>query len=385
VKRFKLDPDAILKAATKRSGLGAYLDEGIAERFHYFVGLCNDFASIPAADFHGAVEQVESVVVKRLMVARDWAEHPDILESEIKAPLLVIGNARAGTTFTQAILEMDEGNRTPRYRDVQHPSPPRGVDTAADAEAVAEQDRYVDFMVGRSPRMMPAHPYLDQRGESEAEDEYSYSLDFHIAYPLWYLKVPSLPQALPPRDPVLALQFFKNMLKQYQWKTPTKRWVGKGVIHQYIMPSVLEVFPDSVSFWIHRPPEEYIASLLELLEQQYQPFNGDLYPVKPGPMVEQLKAGVDHILNCPSTNDPRIHHIRFHDFVRDPASVIAPIYESRGIPFTNAFAEKIRARHNDPAFKADRYGKFEYSLESFGLNRTALRKTFAEYCDRFDI
>src|SRR3546814_9855487 len=86
------------------------------------------------------------------------------------------------------ILAMDDGHRTPRYRDVQHPSPPRGLDPAADARALAEQDDYVAYMLGKSPRMMSAHPYLDQKGDSEAEDEYVYSLDFDLAYPLWYLR-----------------------------------------------------------------------------------------------------------------------------------------------------------------------------------------------------
>jgi hypothetical protein len=39
----------------------------------------------------------------------------------------------------------------------------------------------------------------------------------------------------------------------------------------------------------------------------------------------------------------------------------------------------------DPAFRADRYGKFAYTLESFGLDRGALRRAFADYCDRFEI
>jgi hypothetical protein len=39
----------------------------------------------------------------------------------------------------------------------------------------------------------------------------------------------------------------------------------------------------------------------------------------------------------------------------------------------------------DPAFRADRHGKFMYSLESFGLDRASLRREFSEYCDRFEI
>ena len=232
---------------------------------------------------------------------------------------------------------------------------------------------------------MSGHPYFDQQGETEAEDEYVYSLDLDLAYPLWYLKVPNLPQCLPPRDPIRAFEFHKNMLKQFQWKCPTRRWVGKGVIHQYLADPLLQVFPDMVGFWVHRQPEELMGSLLELLEHQYAPFNGDLYSVKPEAMVEQLCQGVDHILNSPATDDPRIHHIRFRDLVKDPVAVVAPIYDAHGITFTDKYAGRIRDRMTDPAYRSDRYGKFEYSLEKFGLDGAELRRKFADYCDRFDL
>src|SRR3546814_8472337 len=93
----------------------------------------------------------------------------------------------------------------------------------------------------------------------------------------------------------------------------------------------------------------------------------------------------DLILRSEATNDPRLHHIRFRDFVTDPAAVIAPIYEEHGIPFTNAFRDKINERIADPNHRADRYGKFEYHLDTFGFRKSDLRKEFAEYCDRFDI
>jgi hypothetical protein len=380
-----LDADAMLQRSASRHGLEATVDPGIAERFHHMIGLMNDFGRIADADFPAAVAQIEAMLTKRLKVARDWQQNPEILDGEIKQPFFVIGSARAGTTFAQMMLTLDEGHRTPVYSEVQNPSPPRGLDPAFDAAARADQDGYVDYMVQKSPRMMSAHPYLDQGGNSEAEDEYVYSLDFHMVYPLQLLKVPNMPQAQPPRDPVLAMQFHKNMLRQFQWKTPTRRWVGKGVVHHYIMPAVLEVYPDAVCFWTHRSPEEYVASLLEILEIQYQPFNGGMYKVDPDAMVEQLKAGVDYILASPATSDARVHHIRFKDLIADPAAVIAPIYEARGIKFTDAYAEKIRARRADPAGRADRYGKFEYSMAKYGLTRERLRATFAEYCDRFEI
>jgi hypothetical protein len=382
---YYVNANSVFHGAARTHDLERYIDPGLEERFSYLAGLLNDFGSIEQSAYPAAVRQLEEMVEKRLRVARDWDHYPEILAEEIKQPFFVVGNARAGTTFVQSILTLDEGHRTPVYREVQNPSPPRGLDPDFDAAALEEQNRYVEYMLSKSPRMMSAHPYLDQMGNSEAEDEYVYSLDFHMVYPLWLLKVPNMPQAVPPRDGVLAMQFHKKMLKQFQWKMPTRRWVGKGVVHQYILPSVLEVYPDAVCFWIHRPPEEYIASLLELLELQYKPFNGHLYGVRPDKLVNDLKAGVDYILGNKATTDSRVHHIRFKDWVTDPAAVIAPIYETYGIPFTNEFAEKIRRRLSDPNSRADRHGKFEYSLGKFGLTREVLRRDFAAYCDRFEL
>jgi len=380
-----LDASKLMAGACAASGLGDFLDDGLRERFAYVIDAFNTFGAIPDDKFAVAEKQVQGTLVKRLQVARDWARHPEILDQDITQPFFVLGSARAGTTVTQMILDLDEGHRTPRYWDVQHPSPPPGTDAATDAAAKAEQGEYVDYMVGMSPDMMSAHPYLDQRGESEAEDEYVYSLDFDLVYPLWYLKVPSLPQTIPPRDPAAAFRFYRKMLCQLQWKRPTRRWVGKGILHQYLPGPLMQEFPDMVGFWIHRPPEEYVASLLELLSLQYGPFNGDLYNVTPDALVQQLKMGVDAIVDNPDTSDPRLHHIRFRDFVSNPADCIAEIYDAHGIPFTDQFADAIRTRMTDPAHRADRYGKFKYSLEKFGLEKDTLRRTFANYCERFGI
>ena len=140
--RWPLDADEIFLSAISESGLGRYASPDIRERFDYLIGLFNAFGTIKASQHGQAVDQIRSVVVKRLQVARDWAENPEILESEIVQPFFVLGNARAGTTFIQMILEMDDGHRTPRYRDVQHPSPPRGADPAADRRALEEPVSY---------------------------------------------------------------------------------------------------------------------------------------------------------------------------------------------------------------------------------------------------
>jgi hypothetical protein len=385
MQNYRLNAQEILREAAQETGLGRYIGEDMAQRFDYLINLFNEFGSIRENAYPAAVAEIKRYVANRLKVARDWDRYPQILDEKIVQPFFVIGNARAGTTFAQSILTLDEGHRTPCYWDVRNPSPPPGMDSAADAAAHIEAKSFIDYMLEKAPGFLPVHPYFDQEGYTESEDEFLYSLDFNMAYPLHFLKVPTLPQAVPPPDPVQALQFHKNMLRQLQWKMPVRRWVGKGVIHQYLMDPLLEVYPDAVCFWIHRAPEEYIASLLKHMEFQYRPFNGDLYNVEPQSLVDQLKAGVDHFMARPSTDDSRIHHIRFRDFVKNPAAVIAPIYEKSGIPFTSYYEQRIKDRIADPAYRADRYGKFEYSLGEFGLDRKALRDQFKDYCERFGV
>lgn len=381
----KLNAHKIIEAVVKDSKLGEYLDDAMRQRFDYLIGLFNDFGSLDSHSEAGAVGDLKRILHARLQLARDWAKNPAIVKQEIKQPFFVVGNARAGTTFAQSILTLDEGHRTPCYWDTRNPSPPPGSSPETDEAAHAEANYWLEGMLAKSPGLWQAHPYFDQGSFTEAEDEFLYSIDLNMAYPLHFLHVPTMPQAVPPPDPAEAFKFLKRMYQHLQWKMPVKRWVGKGIIHQYLMPELLNEFPDAVCFWTHRPPEEYIASLLELLWHQYAPFNGAHYNVDPKAMVEQLHAGITYFMSQPVIDDPRISHIRFKDLVKDPVRVVGQFYEDHGIPFTSEYEGRISARISDPAYRADRHGKFEYSLEKFGLDKSQLRRKFASYCDRFEL
>ena len=381
----RFDADAMLDRCARGLRLERFVDAGLRARFRHLIALFNDFGTVDEPSWPEALAQVEHVVAMRLRLARDWEREPRILSGRIAQPFFVAGNARAGTTLVQNLLCLDEGHRTPRYWDVRHPSPPPGSDPAALAEAVAEEDAYVRWILRTSPRLLAAHPYFEQGAQTEAEDEYLHAFDFHTPYPLPYLKVPSLPQCPLPQDPVAALRFHKQMLQQLQWARPTRRWVGKGVMHQYLMPALLEVYPDAACFWIHRSPEEYIPSLIALLEVQYQPFNRGRYRMDPQALVQQLKLGVDHFMASPATADPRVHHIRFQDIVRDPVATIRGVYEAIGAPFSDGFRRRLTAQMSGPGGAAHRHGRLTYSLEQYGLTRAGLRTLFADYCVRFGV
>ena len=88
-------------------------------------------------------------------------------------------------------------------------------------------------------------------------------------------------------------------------------------------------------------------------------------------------------LTSPYLDDPRVHHVRYADFVSDPVQVIRGFYEKCDMPFTPEFEAVMRVYLRDN--KSDRYGKFKYSTEVIGEDIAALHKEFAPYRERFGI
>jgi hypothetical protein len=85
----------------------------------------------------------------------------------------------------------------------------------------------------------------------------------------------------------------------------------------------------------------------------------------------------------PLVNDPRIHHVRYKDFMADPIRTIRSFYEKYGVPFPSETDAALRdyLKNN----RGDRYGKFVYSTDMIGEDIEALNREFASYRERFGV
>ncbi|ALR22019.1 MULTISPECIES: sulfotransferase [Sphingobium] len=379
------DGAAIFDRVAEDTSLGSHADPAVRERYIAIVEQFNDFAKPREDAVEGSLRDLRRIVEMRLQLSRDWADYPAILDEEITRPIFVMGFPRGGTTLSQKLLSLDWGHRTPRYMDGLFPSPPPGLDPDADAEAFRAGDAYTQHVIDRERMALVAHPYHDKGAMAEAEDEWGACLDFRFVYPLHFQNTPSVPPTLPPSDPHAHYLFQKNMMRQYQWKRPTARWVGKGVLHHYMAPSLFDVFPDAIGVWCHRPIEDQIASMISINNIFYQPIRGGNWREEPSRMVEAVEAGVQAVLANPMVNDPRIYHLRFADLVKDPVAALAGVYESQGLPFTSYFEQRIRAWLAHPSNKVDRHGRFNHSPEQHGLDRKELARIFKPYKERFGL
>lgn len=381
----KLDASAIWLAALEQDNLHDYVSANIRERFTAFIQTFNEFGDVPADALDQANAQLQNLVSNRLKLERDWQQHPEILTEKIEQPFFVIGNARSGTTVAQCLLAEDDGHRAPKYWEAHHPSPPPGLDPESDAQTLARENAHVEDIIQAAPRILQIHPFLEVGGLADAECEDLYTTDFRIPHIIQLNKVSNTPQAIPPADGEGTFAFHKKLLQQFQWKIPTRRWVCKGPVHQYNIPALLATYPDAQCFWMHRRPEEYIISMLEMLEIVYRPTNGDQYRVDAQQLVTDLRNGFDYLLSQECIKDPRIHHINFHHFIKDPVNTLGQCYEAAGVEFSNSFQNRIRQWFENPANRSDRYGKLEYDANKYGLSKSTLRTMFNDYCERFGL
>jgi hypothetical protein len=102
--------------------------------------------------------------------------------------------------------------------------------------------------------------------------------------------------------------------------------------------------------------------------------------------LERTRMSIANTMANPLVSDPRVHHVRYKDFVADPVGTVRGYYHFAGREFTPQAEAAMRdyLAHN----KGDRHGKFEYStkmLTDAGADIDALNEDFRPFRERFGV
>ena len=374
----------IFARAEEGTCLSGLADDGLRQRLERIVAAVNAQGLLTANNLDAARTQIETRVAERLKLEADLRRYPEINNEAIERPIFVVGYSRTGTTVMHSLLGEDPASRMPRFWEAQSFSPPQGVDPLACNEQIAAGYRECRDWLDYVPGMLTAHPYFDGGGMTPIEDEEIFSVDFQGAYPTHYYRVPFSPLDTTAADPGGACRFLKQFLQYRQYRMASRRWVCKGVFHQFFLDQLWEVFPDALCVWTHRNPVDVVASTLGIYTLLYDAITGGIdRPGHARRMVQSMREGYDHLLNQPWLDDPRVVHVRFQDFIADQVGVIRDIYDRGNLPFTDEHERNIGRWLGEN--RVDRHGKFTYSLDGFGITGEELQETFADYTERFTL
>ena len=378
--------ERLFDSAQLISGSFDTLDQGLRERVGKLISWLNGQTLLGPERREEVELQLRKLLVTRLRLAADRKRIPAIAEEKIERPIFVIGFARTGTTLLHSLFAEDPMARAPLWWHTHDPCPPPGElpVVAARIEYTAKE---LDRLVAQTPGLLTMHPYWDKRGHCLIEDEEIFTLDFQNAYPTLLYRMPALAMILDAGNAREAYGFHRQFLQHLQWNEDPKHWVVKGIYHQFVLEELFEAYPDALCIWPHRDPVEVHPSTMAITAVLYGAITNwqmDFRELGPA-FVQGIAQSVAQAIGSPFVDDPRILHVDFRELTRDPIAIIRKAYGQWGLEYSDAFEARMKAWLADPANAPDRYGRYRYTMEPYGLTRDLIETAFEGYCKRFKL
>lgn len=375
-----IEVDTLIDRATEATGLTDFGDDTLPERVQLVVDAVNE-SDLEADGEAAADATIHDLLTLRLQFFQDRKVYP-LAAEEIVRPIFVTGEPRSGTTLLHALLAADPNGRALRFWELMYPSPPPGMAGSEDRRRAQADDDW-RAILEKIPLWIVSHPYNDELGDGLPECERTWAFDFRSMVPSIWWRVPILMRPLLPQDHATQYRIHRMMLQHIQYTRPEKYWVLKGW-HTRRLAALFDAYPDACIIWIHRDPVQIIASQITAFGQINECLAGSLdWDAWAKAQLETARQSILANLDDPLVDDPRITHVPYPEFSRDPVKTIGDFYAKSGIPFPVETETAMRQwLANNPG---DRYGKFVYSTDVLPEDVAALRQEFSNYCRRFGL
>ncbi len=379
-----LTVDAVCSAAVTRAGLDDFGPGDFRERLDMQL---TEMDADPERTGLGRLLMFGDCVryaVNRLRITDLLARHPEILDIEIAAPVIVIGLPRSGTTHLVNLLAADTRFRSmplwESYEPVPDPreAPVDGVDPrwTRCQQAWEAMQTGAPFVAAMHP-MAPDH--VHEENELMAPDFSNYNLEWVARAPRWrddYLD----------HDQTRHYAYMKTVLQILQWYRPRERWVLKSPQHLEQIGPLITTFPDATIVVTHRDPVAVVQSTITMLTygarttyRSTRPeWYRDYWTDRIGILLDASLRD-RHLLPTDRTVD-----VFFHDYMDDELGTLQRVYDAAGIELNErarAEIEEYRAAH--PRGKD---GRVVYDLRrDFSTTPEEVRARFGAYLDRFPV
>ena len=319
-------------------------------------------------------------LVRRLMIDRYLAANPDALAAEVARPVFVMGMPRTGTTAVINLLACDPARRTVLRWTLEEPVPPPAADRLyTDPRCLAALDRQeralAEGLAGTNIRF--------EWADSPAECVHVMNHDFKAMQWEASAPMPAYTEFIYSCDMTSAYTLHRRYLQVLQHRAPGP-WALKGPSHALWLPTLLSIYPDARLVWTHRDPCTAVASLCSLMANAHRR-NCDEADI--GYLSRNVPVGlIEHVRRPMAMLDEigdRIHHIQFSSLVGGEIETMRRLYAWLGDELTPAVEARMRGWLKQG--RQARLGPHRYTLEDFGLQRSAVESLFSDYANRFDI
>ena len=385
----RLDEADLLAAARRRARLEEYGDPGFLAPFRVLLAALESEAGLSAFGRIATRQHLLQLLVQRLRLEDLIRRHPEILAEEIRAPIVIAGLPRSGTTHLFNLLACDTDLRWLPYWESLEPFPDPREEGARRQPGPGESDprreRCARSLV-QLERLMPLFPAMHEFTVEGPHEEIQL-LALHFSTQLFEAsyRVPSYGEWYRTTDQTPAYAYLRRTLQALQWLRRGKRWLLKTPQHLENLGPLVRTFPDARFVQTHRDPVRITASLATMVA-----YGSRMQQRRPDPVAigrrwaelveNMLRASVrDRDLLPPA----QVLDVRFDEYMKDNFATVERVFAFCREPLGAATRARVRAfLDENPKGK---HGTIDYRLEDLGLDAGALRERLRFYCERFEV
>jgi len=389
-----MKPQELIDTATATTGLSDFGDDALFGGDGWRTGLNVLTDSIEReANLHEMGEMVvqgelSQYLVNRLRIVDHHRKHPEIRERDITPPIVIMGQARTGTTMLFDLLAQDPDHRVPQTWEVDQPLPPPRTETYLTDPRIAEADATFALVDTVIPEFRAVH----QLGAQLAQECVRITASHFVSaiFPTQY-QVPTyldwlLHTAQEQGHVAGAYTWHRRFLELLQSEAPGNRWLIKTPFHCWTLPELMTEYPQALLVQTHRDPAKVMASTTSLLATLRKLGTDDIdSPTLAEEFFEIILGGLERTAEARidgTVPGDQVVDIWFSDMMDDPISAAKRVYARFGWDYTT---EIERAMHNFLSTHVREGAGHPYTFEATGLSLSAVRDRTARYTDYFDV
>lgn len=341
---------------------------------------------------------IQSNAIKFLKVRKDvlgyYKANKEFVENKgkLKAPVLITGMPRSGTTLLHRLISEDPNTRSPYTFEMEFPIPPMTleIEDPSNDPRIKKSDAGINALSRLMPGFIEKLAESHSLGATEKEESLLY---------MWLhngVNVMNAPHAgkvfiekFIEKDgarPIFHYErMFFTMLDAFR---PAKsHWTLKAPNYATVFPLLFEIYPDLKIVLTHRNPIITLPSVCRLLESWCIAFDQDgsfdkyRFALFVKPIIDLCIVTPFVFRKEHPEKEYQIFDCMYEPLISDPISVIKQIYAKFDLEFTKEFENNMRAYLENN--KQGKYGRHKYSLEEYGLDKMALYKEYIEYMEHY--
>ncbi|CAF1093859.1 unnamed protein product [Didymodactylos carnosus] len=334
---------------------------------------------------------------ERLRIVDDLKHHPEIREIEIRAPLIILGLPRTGTTLLYNLLAQDPFACYPRLWQCLNPSLSRQHKKSSVTDTTTNDPRLpeeIDFLATTKLTI----PTIDQTHYLNVElpEECSFlfknmliDVNAGVTSGLFGSSASFIKFISDQSSRMDSYYRYHRLLIQfliYKSQRKISHVLLKSAAHSLCIQSLLKTYPDARLIQTHRDPLKVIPSFSSLYLQVRSVLANCVSLEDLGQKSLKTCANlIDSIMEQRETtkSPQQFFDLHYHQLIQDPINCIRQIYSYYQLTYTNEFEAKMLdyLKHNVQG----KHGRHDYSLDKFNLCKTEIRQRFRVYQEKFNI